>query len=122
MLKPMKRYPNSDLADRIRSALEESGTSQADLARACRVTDQAVYDWVKTGRVAKQHLPTISALTGKSLEYLLIGLKPWRRVAAIALPLISIAPLAECIAHSVGCILCKIARGGELAHKSAVPA
>ena len=87
MIQPMERpaFPQADLADRLRRALDESGVSQADLGRACGVTDQAVHGWVTNGRIGKQHLPTISALTGKGLDYFLVGLKMGRRAAAIAL-------------------------------------
>ena len=102
------RYPQQDLAQRLKDALEESGTTQADLARACGVTDQAVYDWLKTGRISKQHLPTIAALTGKTLEYLLVGLKISGRAAAIALPFF--APLVL-VLDAVRCVLCQIIAG-----------
>jgi len=103
-----QRFPQQDLADRVRSALAASGVSQAELARACGVTEQSVHGWVTNGRIAKQHLPTISALTGKSLDYFLVGLKTWRRAAAIALPFLSL-PLALIeIARSLPCVLCQI--------------
>lgn len=94
MIQPVvkKRYPQQDLANRLRAALEDSGLTQAELARACGVTDQAVYKWLTTGTISKHHLPTISVITGKGLEYFLIGLKMSRRVAAIA-TFIALAPL-----------------------------
>jgi transcriptional regulator with XRE-family HTH domain len=103
-----KRFPQQDLADRLRAALESAGVSQAELARACDVTEQSVHGWVTNGRIAKQHLPTISALTGKGLDYFLVGLKNWRRAAALALPFLSLMPLAESLAKTVGCILCQM--------------
>jgi transcriptional regulator with XRE-family HTH domain len=102
-----RRFPQQDLADRLRAALSAADVSQADLARACGVTEQSVHGWVTNGRISKQHLPTISALTGKGLEYFLVGLKTWRRAAAIALPFLSL-PLAFDAMRSVGCVLCKI--------------
>jgi len=78
-------FPQQDLADRLRQALEDSGVTQAELARACGVTDQAVYKWLRDGRIAKQHLVMISYMTKKPLEFFLVGLKTWRRVAALAL-------------------------------------
>jgi transcriptional regulator with XRE-family HTH domain len=104
MTKKLK-FPQQDLAERLRRALDEARISQAALARACGVTDQAVHDWVISGRIAKEHFPTISALTGKGLEYFLVGLKTWRRVAAIALPILSL-PLFEIASRA--CVLCKI--------------
>ncbi len=89
-----QRFPQQDLADRLRDALDEAGVSQADLARACDVTDQAVHDWLKTGRVGKQHFVTICHLTKKDFSYFFVGLKTWRRAAAIALISLSLPPLA----------------------------
>src|SRR6478752_6018918 len=103
-----KRFPQQDLADRLRAALESAGVSQADLARACDVTEQSVHGWVTNGRVAKQHLPTIAALTGKGLEYFLVGLKTWRRAAAIALPFLSLPLLGDLFNSIRACVLCKI--------------
>lgn len=67
-------YPQHELAERLRAAMEEAGLSQADLARACHVTIQAVHDWRETGRIGKQHLGTICQLTKKPFEYFLVGL------------------------------------------------
>lgn len=106
-------YPQQDLADRLRQALKESGLTQAHLARACGVTEQSVHGWVTTGRISKQHLPTISALTGKSLDYFLVGLKSWRRVAALALPFSFLVPhfVAQLDAlRGLACVLCKTLR------------
>lgn len=89
-------YPQSDLAERLKKALEDSGVRQVDLARACGVTEQAVHGWITNGRIGKHHLPTISAITGKGLDYFLVGLKMGRRAAALALfflvPLAFLAP------------------------------
>lgn len=41
------------------------------LAKACGVTKQAITGWRSNGRIAKKHLPTIAAITGRSLEQLL---------------------------------------------------
>jgi len=100
-------FPQQDLAGRLQRALDEANITQADLARACGVTDQAVHNWLVNGRIAKQHLPTISALTGKGLEYFLIGLKTWRRAAAIAMPSLLSLPLALELLRSGVCVLCK---------------
>ena len=109
-------FPQSDLADRLRRALEDANITQADLARACEVTDQAVHSWIVTGRIAKEHLPRICALTGKSLEYFLVGLKNWRRAAAIALPSLLSLPLALDVASRLVCVICQIKQcfNGEL--------
>jgi transcriptional regulator with XRE-family HTH domain len=76
-----KKYPQGDLAIRLRSAMDDAKLTQADLARACGVTIQAVHGWRENGRIGKQHLWTICKLTGKSLEYFLLGLS---RMAVVA--------------------------------------
>lgn len=62
-----------ELARRLREAMDKRvpALSGAALAKACNVTDQAVNGWRKTGRIAKKHLPTIAAETGKTIEYFL---------------------------------------------------
>lgn len=107
-----RRFPQQDLAERLRTALEDSGVSQAALARACGVTEPSVHGWVTKGTIAKHHLPTIAALTGKGLDYFLVGLKTWRRAAAIALPFF-IMPLVDHIARTAGCILCQMRRRND---------
>jgi hypothetical protein len=59
------------LAGRIRKAMDEAKppVTGSDLASACKVTPQAVSGWRRTGRILKRHLPTLSRLTGKPLEY-----------------------------------------------------
>lgn len=101
-------YPQQDLADRLREALESSNTSQADLARACNVTDQAVHGWLTNGRIAKHHLPMICHATKKPLEYFLVGLKTWRRVAALALPFLFTLPQFGALLDQLRCVLCQI--------------
>lgn len=62
-----------ELARRLREAMDtkQPRLSSAALAAACKVTDQAVNGWRKTGRLAKKHLPTIARETGRPLEYFL---------------------------------------------------
>ena len=101
-------YPQQELGERLRDALDAARVSQAELARACNVTDQAVSDWLKTGRIHKQHLVMICYVTKKPLEYFLVGLKTWRRVAALALPILSLLPLVDAALRATGCVLCQI--------------
>lgn len=106
-------YPQQDLADRLKEALENSGLTQAELARSCNVTDQAVHNWVLTGRIDKRHLPKICEVTKHPYEYFLVGLKTWRRVAVIALPFLSLVPLFGALldaVQGVPCVLCKKTR------------
>lgn len=64
---------SNELARRLREAMDRRvpRLSAAALAKICKVTDQAVNGWRKTGRIAKKHLPRIAAETGKPLEYFL---------------------------------------------------
>jgi len=61
------------LVHRLRLAIGEAGVLQKDVARVCKVSDQAVSGWLKTGRVDKAHLAKIAALTGVSVGWLLTG-------------------------------------------------
>ena len=76
MLTAMKRtkYPQQELAHRFVDAMEEADLGLTDVAKACGVTPQAIYDWRLTGRIGKQHLVTIARITKKPLEYFLVGL------------------------------------------------
>lgn len=63
----------TELARRLREAMDkrDARITSAALALECKVTDQAVNGWRKTGRIAKKHLPTIARVTGKPLHYFL---------------------------------------------------
>lgn len=58
-----------DLGQKLQEALDSGALDAASLAKECGVTRQAVYGWLKTGRVAKEHLPVFSRLSGKPLEW-----------------------------------------------------
>lgn len=59
------------LAANFTKALEESGVAPKAIAEARDITEQAVSNWKRTGKIARAHLPTIAALTGWSVERLL---------------------------------------------------
>lgn len=61
------------IGDRIKSALKSRGLTNADLARACDVTPQAVGSWVKSGKIDKKHLPVIARICSTSLDWLMSG-------------------------------------------------
>lgn len=67
----------TELARRLRAAMDKRvpKLTSAALGTACKVTPQAVNGWRKNGRIAKKHLPTIAAETGRPLEYFL-GAEP----------------------------------------------
>ncbi|MFX3547673.1 S24 family peptidase [Ralstonia mannitolilytica] len=59
------------LAHRICQAIDEAKLTAAEIAAECGVTPQAVNGWKRTGRIGKGHLPKLSEMTGKSLEWFL---------------------------------------------------
>lgn len=94
MLTSMRRtrYPQQELAHRFVDAMEEADLGLTDVAKACGVTPQAIYDWRLTGRIGKQHLVTIARITKKPLEYFLVGLG---RAAFFCLALLFAFPQAS---------------------------
>jgi len=66
---PQKKDEKIDLGERLKEMIDSGVIDPAELARQCGVTRQAVYGWLKTGRVAKHHLPVFSRLSGKSLDW-----------------------------------------------------
>jgi hypothetical protein len=62
---------SKEIGRRISKAMAEADSpiTGADLAKACKVSPQAVSSWRTTGRFQKRHLPTISRLTGKPIEF-----------------------------------------------------
>lgn len=61
------------LAEKLEEAIRESQLKQTDIAIACGVTKQAVQGWLKTGRIAKNHLPKLADITGRPLAWWLAG-------------------------------------------------
>ncbi len=59
------------LAANFTRALAESGIAPKAIAEARDITEQAVSNWKRTGKIAREHLPTIAQLTGWSVERLL---------------------------------------------------
>lgn len=60
---------NAWLGERIRLAMLEAGVKQKDLAAALGIKPQAITDMLKTGRIAKRHLPVLSELLQKPIEH-----------------------------------------------------
>lgn len=54
---------------KLQEVLETSPLRQSEIAAACGVSKQAVQGWIKTGRVDKKHLPSLAAVSGKSLDW-----------------------------------------------------
>lgn len=59
------------LGERLRLLIEASPYNAREIARACKITPEAVYGWFKTGRIAKKHLPIVAEMVGTSIEGLL---------------------------------------------------
>ena len=61
--------------ERIRQAMERSGTTQEQVAKACNVTPPAVNQWL-SGRIKNvnpAYLPGVAASTNTSLDWLMTG-------------------------------------------------
>lgn len=61
------------LAANFNQALVESGVTAKAVANACEITEQAVSNWKRTGKISREHLPVIAGLTRWSVEELLSG-------------------------------------------------
>jgi Predicted transcriptional regulator len=57
------------MAAAIRTAIEESGRTQKEIAAAFGITEQAVSGWLRTGKLNKNRLPLLAELTGKPLSH-----------------------------------------------------
>ncbi|MEI5998264.1 hypothetical protein H3V53_13930 [Paraburkholderia bengalensis] len=66
---PQSKDDRVDIGKKLRAMIDSGAIDAAELARACGVTRQAVYGWLKTGRVAKERLPVFEKLSGKSLSW-----------------------------------------------------
>ncbi len=61
------------LAGRIQKAREAAGMSQSDLARACKVSPQAVQQWELGGGIRQKRLEQVAKVLGVRPEVLLFG-------------------------------------------------
>lgn len=61
------------LAKSFAMALEASGVSPRAIADRCGVSEQAVSNWKRTGKIRSHFLPVISDMTGRSIRWLLTG-------------------------------------------------
>jgi phage repressor protein C with HTH and peptisase S24 domain len=66
---PHRKEERVDLGQKLREAFDSGALDASALAKECGVSRQAVYGWLKTGRVAKEHLPIFARLSGKSLAW-----------------------------------------------------
>ena len=63
----------SRMADRIRSAIDQSGLTPAELARRCGVTRAAVVQWADTGKISAVQIADLADAAGVDAEWLLTG-------------------------------------------------
>lgn len=67
---------NAEMGRRIKAAIDNGPMTQAAIAAAFGVTEQAVSGWIRTGKVDKRKLPKLASLTGVPLERFMPGAPP----------------------------------------------
>jgi len=77
-------YAMATLSERITEAIETSGVSVADIATACGISPQAVYDWMKgnTKELMGDNLVELAEITGFEARWIAKESGPKRRVYA----------------------------------------
>jgi hypothetical protein len=70
----------STLAERVTEAIDDSGVRVADIASACKISPQAVYDWKKgdTLEIEGSNLVELARLTGYNALWIAKGEGPKR--------------------------------------------
>ena len=63
----------TDIAARLRSAMEGAGVSNSQLADLCGVSIQAVTGWLQTGRISHKHFPALAHRLRVSVPWLMTG-------------------------------------------------
>ena len=83
--KALKHTPTFDddeaVAERIKVSVETmeerlgvgNDLSYPEIAEVCEVSQKVVYGWAKNGKISKAKIPTLCAVLGVSVEYLLTG-------------------------------------------------
>ena len=86
----LKDVPSFDddeaVAERIKISVETmeerlgvgNDLSYPEIAEVCEVSQKVVYGWAKNGKISKAKIPTLCAVLGVSVEYLLTGREPER--------------------------------------------
>lgn len=76
---------NAEMGRRIKSAIDSKlGLSQAAVAKAFGVTEQAVSGWIRTGKIDKRKLPMLAEITGVPLTRFMPGGESERDEALLA--------------------------------------
>jgi Putative antitoxin of bacterial toxin-antitoxin system, YdaS/YdaT len=60
------------MAERIKEAIAACDSRKV-VAEACGVRPNALIGWMKTGQIAKEHLPRLAKLSGFSVQWLMLG-------------------------------------------------
>lgn len=61
------------LGSRIKSAMKDANLTATEVAKRLGTTPQAVYGWVKTGRITKENLSKLALLLSVSTDWLAVG-------------------------------------------------
>ena len=77
-------YAMATLSERITEAIDSSGISVADVAAACGISPQAVYDWMNssTKELMGENLVELAAITGFEARWIAKESGPKKRVYA----------------------------------------
>lgn len=76
------KVDDAEVAKRIKYAvesMEERGLpplSYPEIAKLCEVSEKNVWNWAREGKISKAKLPTLAAILGVTVEYLLTGVNP----------------------------------------------
>jgi len=79
-----KVHAMGTLSERIKEAIETSDVSPAEIAKACGVSVQAVYDWLKgdTKELMGVNLVELAEVTGFEARWIAKEIGPKRRIYA----------------------------------------
>lgn len=71
MLEDRKEETQRALAENFAKALGEGRTTPKEIAEALGITEQAVSNWKRSGKIATENLPVVAKLTGWSIARLM---------------------------------------------------
>jgi transcriptional regulator with XRE-family HTH domain len=64
-----RQLEQTRIAKNLRQALD--GIAPAQVAEACGVTEQAVSNWIRTGKITKENMTIVARLSGRTMGQLL---------------------------------------------------
>lgn len=59
-----------EIVNALKEAMRRTGVRNADVARACGITQQAVHQWFTKGTVSREHLMTAARMCGTTIDQL----------------------------------------------------